>query len=124
METARGAGDTEEMGRAKVLEAAEAANASRIPAPKGLKAARFEVAGEEYALLVFPIEARPAPQQELTTAERAVAQLVLKGFANEEIAAMRRSSYRTVANQLQSIYRKVGVGSRVELARALAHIDI
>jgi hypothetical protein len=37
---------------------------------------------------------------------------------------MRGASTRTVANQLQSIYRKLGVGSRVELARALANVDL
>ena len=94
----------------------------RVAPPSGLRGARFEIDGEEYAVLAFPTELAQPPA--LTLAEQAVAQLALNGFANEEIAAMRGASTRTVANQLQSIYRKLGVGSRVELARALANVDL
>jgi DNA-binding CsgD family transcriptional regulator len=115
--------DTEAMGRKKLLEPASAADGIRIPPPKGLRGARLLVEGEEFAVLVFPIETKSAPTPVLTEAERAVSLLTLKGFANEEIAALRGASHRTVANQLQSIYRKLGVGSRVELAHKLASID-
>ena len=53
---------------------------------------------------------------ELTVAERAVAALVLAGESNAAIARTRRSAISTVANQVASIYRKLGVGSRAELA--------
>jgi DNA-binding CsgD family transcriptional regulator len=51
----------------------------------------------------------------LTAAERAVALLALRGLTNRDIARLRRVSTRTVANQLASVFRKMGVGSRREL---------
>lgn len=88
--------------------------------PKGMRGKRFWVDGQEFAVLVLPRGA-PAPDlAKLTAAERAVAQEVARGFSNEEIATLRGSSPRTVANQMQAIFRKLGVGSRIELARRLA----
>jgi DNA-binding NarL/FixJ family response regulator len=72
----------------------------------------------EYAVLVMPTTAAP-PSPDLSEAERQVVELVLTGLSNEAIAARRGTSARTVANQLQSIYRKLGVASRLELATAL-----
>lgn len=54
----------------------------------------------------------------LAPGERAVAELALLGLTNAEIGARRRTSARTVANQLATVYRKLGVGSRAELAAA------
>jgi DNA-binding NarL/FixJ family response regulator len=51
----------------------------------------------------------------LTAAERAVVHEVITGATNEQIAARRRVRARTIANQLASAYRKLGVGSRREL---------
>jgi DNA-binding NarL/FixJ family response regulator len=62
----------------------------------------------------------PAPWARLTPAERQVAGAVLKGSSNDAIAAARRTSARTVANQLAAIYRKLGVSSRWELAAHLS----
>jgi DNA-binding CsgD family transcriptional regulator len=56
----------------------------------------------------------------LTVAEREVVELLLAGRSNQEIADARGASYRTVANQLASIFRKVGVSSRVELVAKLS----
>ncbi len=76
-------------------------------------------------MLVFPVEAPKAQLPwTLTDSERHVTELTLKGFTNEEIATLRGVSHRTVANQLQAIYRKLGIGSRVELAQAVAHVDL
>jgi DNA-binding CsgD family transcriptional regulator len=88
--------------------------------PENLRAARFALSGEEYAVLVFPVASsgRGDRWPALTKAEAEVADLVVRGYSNAEIAAFRSSSPRTVANQLQAIYRKLGVGSRVELAHA------
>lgn len=55
----------------------------------------------------------------LTGAERAVVEDALRGLSNRAIAAKRGVSERTVANQLSAIYRKLRVGSRPELARAI-----
>lgn len=56
----------------------------------------------------------------LTPSEREVAALLIAGSSNADIALRRSASERTVANQARAIYRKLGVGSRVELAVALA----
>jgi DNA-binding NarL/FixJ family response regulator len=60
---------------------------------------------------------RPLPQLvSLTAAERSVALLAAHGLDDKSIARSRGSSVRTVANQLASVYRKLGIGSRAELA--------
>lgn len=98
----------------------------RIAPPAGLRAKRFEVDGQELAVLVFPVTPGAAftSHSPLTSAERQVAELALRGLSNEEIGAVRESSPRTVANQLQSIFRKLHIGSRIELARALEGLPI
>ena len=79
----------------------------------------MRVGGDDYA--VMSVEVRPGKlPASLTDAERAVAVLVLGGCSNTEIARRRGTSARTVANQLASIFRKVGVSSRAELACACA----
>ncbi|NUP09893.1 MAG: helix-turn-helix transcriptional regulator [Polyangiaceae bacterium] len=90
-----------------------------VGVPDGLRAKRFSIEGEEFAVLVLPPRSADAASAKLTAAEREVARLTLKGLTNEEIAAMRGSSTRTVANQLQAIYRKLGISSRVELSHRL-----
>jgi DNA-binding NarL/FixJ family response regulator len=55
------------------------------------------------------------PIAALTPAERAVAELAVRGLSNAAIARKRRSSPRTVANQLATIYKKLGLGGRREL---------
>jgi DNA-binding NarL/FixJ family response regulator len=56
----------------------------------------------------------------LSPAEREVLELLAAGHTNAEIARRRRSSVRTVANQVASIFRRLGVGSRAQLAAALS----
>jgi len=51
----------------------------------------------------------------VTAAERAVAELAAHGRSNRSIAERRGSSAKTVANQLLSVYRKLGIASREEL---------
>ena len=55
----------------------------------------------------------------LTDAERDVVARVLEGASNDDIARARGVSIKTVGNQLDAIYRKVGVGSRYELVLRL-----
>jgi DNA-binding CsgD family transcriptional regulator len=64
----------------------------------------------------------PSAFAELGEAERTVARLAGDGSTNAEIAAARGTSERTVAHQLTSIYRKLGVGSRGELAARLRNV--
>jgi DNA-binding NarL/FixJ family response regulator len=59
------------------------------------------------------------PLEGLTPAQREVAQHILDGKSNREIARARGSAERTVANIASSIYRKLGVHGRAELARRL-----
>jgi DNA-binding NarL/FixJ family response regulator len=53
----------------------------------------------------------------LTPAEQAVARLAAAGLSNAEIGRKRRVSERTIANQLASVFQKLGIGSRVELTQ-------
>ncbi|MBE2254514.1 MAG: helix-turn-helix transcriptional regulator [Myxococcus sp.] len=73
----------------------------------------FQWAGATFAVVSEPgPEAAPA----LTAAERDVMALVLAGKSNAAIARHRGTSVRTVANQVASLFRKLKVGSRAELA--------
>lgn len=76
------------------------------------------VDGEHLVVVSVPI-AVGAADAPLTRAERAIAEDVAAGRSNAEIAQRRGRSVRTVANQLAALYRKLGVGSRSELVRAL-----
>ncbi len=55
----------------------------------------------------------------LTIAELDVARQVAAGASNTEVASERGSRARTVANQLASVYSKLGINSRFELAAML-----
>ncbi|MGH9158296.1 MAG: helix-turn-helix transcriptional regulator, partial [Acidimicrobiales bacterium] len=55
----------------------------------------------------------------LTAREREVAALAGGGLSNREIAARLSLSVRTVENQLQRVYEKLGVSGRSDLAAAL-----
>jgi DNA-binding NarL/FixJ family response regulator len=69
----------------------------------------------ELCWLFLPIETFGLDPR-LTHAERQVVAGVLNGRTNAAIATARRTSCRTVANQLAAVYRKLGVSSRWELA--------
>jgi len=51
----------------------------------------------------------------LTSAEKEVLALLLDGYDNASIATARGTSSRTTANQVASIFKKLGVASRAEL---------
>ena len=55
----------------------------------------------------------------LTAREREVARLAAGGLSNREITKQLFLSVRTVENQLQRAYAKLGVRSRTELAAVL-----
>jgi DNA-binding CsgD family transcriptional regulator len=71
--------------------------------------------GLEAAIAVRLDTSRLLHGANLTAAEREVAGFILRGRSNGEIASARRTSARTVANQIAAIFRKVGVSSRAEL---------
>ena len=56
----------------------------------------------------------------LSAAENEVLALLLNGYDNASIADARKTSPRTTANQVSSIFRKLGVSSRAELAAKLS----
>ncbi len=72
------------------------------------------IGDEQLCAIVCTPPARDALAS-LTPAERAVVLDVIAGRSNTAIAARRGASPRTVANQLASAYKKLGVGSRREL---------
>jgi DNA-binding NarL/FixJ family response regulator len=52
----------------------------------------------------------------LSSAEREVALLLLKGLAHKEIAEVRETSEKTVRQQSLAVYRKAGLSGRAELS--------
>jgi DNA-binding CsgD family transcriptional regulator len=58
--------------------------------------------------------------QALSEAERAVVELMLEGHSNAAIAAKRRCSVNTVANQLAAAYKKLNVAGRRQLRAKFA----
>jgi DNA-binding NarL/FixJ family response regulator len=76
--------------------------------------------GGDPTLAVAKAELCPHALSELTSAEREVALLVLDGLTNAEIGVQRKTSPRTVANQVAAVFRKLGVHGRLELIRRLA----
>jgi DNA-binding CsgD family transcriptional regulator/tetratricopeptide (TPR) repeat protein len=59
---------------------------------------------------------------ELTESEVRVAELVVTGRTNREVAAELFTSVRTVEGHLASVYRKLGIRSRVALAQHLSPV--
>lgn len=60
---------------------------------------------------------------ELTQAEAAVTRLLVEGHPHARIAELRLASPRTVANQLASAFRKLGISGRAELLSLLIRAD-
>lgn len=56
-------------------------------------------------------------QPPLSCSERAVTELVVRGMTNRQVAGQLDLSPNTVNFHLRNVYRKFGIGSRVELAR-------
>ena len=60
----------------------------------------------------------------LTETEARIAEMAASGMTNPEIAAAAFVSRKTVEANLSKVYRKLGVRSRVELARRLSSADL
>lgn len=84
--------------------------------PAGTRAYSLDDIDDDIVVLSFPATPVTA-ETRLGDAEREVAAMAARGLSNREIARARGTSERTVANQLSTIFRKLGVSSRVELAR-------
>jgi DNA-binding CsgD family transcriptional regulator len=76
------------------------------------------VAGGAYRYVSYELGPVARPPG-LSDAEAQIVELVMRGVSSTRIARERGVTARTVAKQLASIYRKVGVGSRAELVFAL-----
>jgi DNA-binding CsgD family transcriptional regulator len=80
---------------------------------------RFQVDGAEMAILWFPIR-EDGDRGPLTRVEHEIIAAILAGKRNADIARERGTAPRTIANQVASIYRKLGVRSRAELVAQAA----
>jgi DNA-binding CsgD family transcriptional regulator len=89
-----------------------------IPPPAGLEATVARYGSGERLLLHYRCPAWRMPPT-LSGAECTVVRDILDGASQRDVARSRGTSQRTVANQMASVFRKVGVGSRVELFAAL-----
>ncbi|MGE0790294.1 MAG: response regulator transcription factor [Sandaracinaceae bacterium] len=83
--------------------------------PRDIRVNRMDDVGPGLLVISVPLDERSAVDS-LTPAERFVAYLAAHGATNAQIARRRATSARTVANQLASIFKKLRVGSRHELA--------
>ncbi len=82
------------------------------------RAELIRVTTEMMMKAMAPASGTPAVEDDdLTAAEREIVERVVAGWSNERIAESRGVSTSTVANQLTSVYRKVGVQGRHELVR-------
>ncbi|HEX7600545.1 MAG TPA: helix-turn-helix transcriptional regulator [Polyangiaceae bacterium] len=83
--------------------------------PPALRASELRVGDEAYVVLSYSL-AEPSVPTSLSKAEREVASALVEGESYAQIATRRGTASRTVANQVASIFRKLGVSSRLELA--------
>ncbi len=87
-----------------------------------MRVTRIDIGGEEVAVISFPL-LPPSLPRSLSAAERTIALALLEGRSNAEIARARRTSVRTVANQVASLFQKLGVRSRSEAVVALRRLQ-
>ncbi len=86
----------------------------------GLGAVPWEAQAADELRLAGGRRRATADRDTLSAQERRVAELVAGGATNREIAAVLVVSHRTVEHHVAAIYRKLGIRTRAELARAVA----
>lgn len=84
--------------------------------PEGLEV-RAVADSDEFIVVTWDVSSPVSPPVSLTPAEREVLALVVAGGSNATIARRRKTSVRTVANQVASLLAKLGAGSRYDLIR-------
>ena len=80
---------------------------------------RIQGATEKSEFSITCLLHHPGATQELTIAERAVAEQLCEGHTLAQIARLRGVSTNTVKSQVRQIFRKLNVESRVALVRKL-----
>ena len=75
---------------------------------------------DRIAILSFALA---ASAEALTAAEGEIVRAILEGQSNAAIARARGAAVRTVANQVASVFRKLGVRSRAELVASSALME-
>lgn len=75
---------------------------------------------ENVIILGIGSSAEPRLLDGMSHSARQIAGLVMTGRSNAEIAKLRGTSPRTVANQVAALFETLGVGSRAQLVRRLA----
>jgi len=80
---------------------------------------------KQVSKMAKPLEARPdtppRPVETLTRREKTIISYLMQGFHNREISTHLSITEQTVKNHLRSIYDKVGVSDRLELALYAIH---
>jgi DNA-binding CsgD family transcriptional regulator len=98
----------------QAIEGYEATGAARDTARVRRRLRRLGVRRQHWA-----VETRPTTGWlSLTGTECAVSKLVAEGLTNQQVADQMFISVHTVAFHLRQVFRKLGISSRVELARA------
>ena len=75
----------------------------------------IDLGGGLMLMSVAIAQKRTSHGEPLSRGEQEVVRLAARGLSNSAIAARRECSIHTVANQLASAYRKLGVSGRREL---------
>lgn len=86
-----------------------------VPAPEGLELTMVEPG---LALLSFP-QPMPSVPGSLSSSEVELALAIYEGESNAAIARRRGIDTKRVSRQVEALYRKLGVGSRVQLVLKL-----
>ncbi len=87
-------------------------------------ARQTEISGAHGSLLAVSFRRPDARLDRLLSSSRCeVARLRVEGFTHREIAVLRGTSPRTVANQLSATFRQLSVSGRIELLRRLIRDD-
>ena len=82
----------------------------------------LEVEEDEYAVVVSALRPDLQFPVELSLAEAAVVRSLVDGHSHAQISGARARSRRTVANQLATAFRKLGVsGRRATIERLILH---
>ena len=88
----------------------------------GAEALAAEARTELYATGSRPRTAAMSGADALTASERRIAMLATEGLTNRDIAQRLYVTPKTVEVHLSAVYRKLGIGSRREIARSLAPV--